>query len=472
MNGSTAMKNLMQAFGAGLLLASGFALHAEVPQADAATRSQEPNTLLPPGVQRYAPSPLPDRIVALPAQDGGRGFSVSWRTNTAVREPLLEISPASDSPDAWAEHGAPRQLRASTHELLAGNGLAHHHQVRVDGLEPGRLYAWRVQGDRSWSPWRQLRTAAAPGTPLEFVYLGDTQNKNASLGTHVAYEAVRFAPDADLVLFAGDLVSEAVDDDEWGEWFDATAPLARMLFAPAAGNHEFYKEHEDTEQERRVLGPQWRSHFALPGNGAPGVEASSYWFDWQGVRFAVVDGTSALDLGAAPAQARWLDQVLADNPQRWSIVLLHQPVYSPRAGRDNRLLREHLQPVLERHTVDLVLQGHDHTYGRRGGDDPQRATPQYIVSVAGAKQYRLSDQARRSMAPVAEDTQLFQVIRIEGDVLSYRAHTVTGQLYDAFELRRDGAAGTTLHEQPEGRIAPRDCGREATLGGRRDRCWE
>src|SRR5690606_26439641 len=158
------------------------------------------------------------------------------------------------------------------------------------------------------SPWRQLRTAAPAGTPLELVYMGDTQNRNASLTTRVAHAAVRHASRANLVLFAGDLVSEAVDDDAWGEWFDALAPLAAtMTFAPAAGNHEFFKRFEDTPRERRVLGEPWRAHFALPGNGADGVEASSYWFDYQGVRFAVLDGTSALDLDAGPAQAAWLD---------------------------------------------------------------------------------------------------------------------------------------------------------------------
>lgn len=438
-------------------------------------RQAEPNTLVPAGVSRYAPSAFPDRIVAVPAQDASRGFSVNWRTNVAVTAPQLEIVQASDSPDQWSGAQAPRQIAATTLPLLAGNGLAHHHQALVTGLQPGTLYAWRVQGDRTFSPWRQLRTAAAGGKAapaVQFLYVGDTQNKNASLSTRVMHEAVRHAPNADLVLFAGDLVSEAVDDDEWGEWFDATMPLARMLFAPAAGNHEYIEVVDDDGHEQRVLPPSWSAHFALPGNGAAGLAATSYWFDWQQVRFVMLDGTSALDLDTAAVQARWLDDVLAANANPWAIVLIHQPIYSPRADRDNLQLREHIQPVLESHRVDLVLQGHDHTYGRRGGATAGQATPQYIVSVAGAKQYRLSQQARRSMAPTGEDTQLFQVIEVDGGVLRYQARTATGQLYDAFELHTDAAGRRTLIERPEGRIAPRACTRAATLKGRTDRCWE
>lgn len=451
-----------------LLLLPWPAALAEAPQA---ARQVEPNTLVPEGVVRYAPTGFPDRIVATPLQDAATGFSVSWRTGVAVEAPVLEIAVAKESPDQWDGDVPPRRVVAVTRALAAGNGSAHHHHATVDGLQPGTLYAWRVQGDRTWSPWRQLRTAAPAGTPLEFLYIGDTQNKNASLVTRVMHEAVRHAPRAHLVLFAGDLVSEAVDDDEWGEWFDATAALSStMAFAPAPGNHEFFEEFEDTPQERRVLGEQWQAHFALPGNGADGFASTTYWFDYQGIRFAVIDGTSVLDLDAGPAQAAWLEQVLAANPNRWSVVLIHQPFHSPRANRDNRELRQYLQPVIERHAVDLVLQGHDHVYGRRGGE--QGAPPVYTVSVAGPKQYRISTEARQAMSPVGEDIQLFQVLRLDGNRLSYEARTVTGRLYDAFALVDEGAAGKRLEEQAEGRIGERLCSRTQTLRGRADRCWE
>ncbi len=434
-------------------------------------REVEANTLVPSGVARYGATGFPDRIVATPLADAAGGFAVAWRTDTRVDSPLLEIAIANDSPDQWRDGVAPRQLSAHTRPLTTETGDAHHHQLVVDGLQADTLYVWRVQGDRTWSPWRQLRTAAAAGTDLEFLYFGDTQNKNASLTTRVMFEAVRQAPNANLALFAGDLVSggDGEDDVEWGEWFDAVAPLSTMLLAPASGNHEYFEEFEDTPQERRVLGAHWPLTFALPGNGATGAERTTYWFDYQGIRFAVLDGTSALDLDTAAAQARWLDQVLAANPHRWSVVMVHQPLFSPRSGRDNRALREHILPVLERRRVDLVLQGHDHTYGRRTLGDA--ATPMLVVSVAGAKQYRVSDEARRTMHPVAEDTQLFQVLRLRGDRLSYESRTVTGRLYDAFSLIDDGGS-KRLEEHVASRIGERRCGREATLKGRKDRCWE
>ena len=435
--------------------------------AQEAARAPEPNTRVPPGVMRYVPTVFPDRIIVSPAQEAS-GLSVAWRTDATVQSPLLEIVPAGDSPDM----GAPRQVRAISRELRTENGVAHHHRADVDGLLPDALYAWRVKGGGTWSAWHHTRTAPAAGKPLTLLYFGDTQNKNVSLTTRVVREAMRHAPDARLALFAGDLVSggDGEDDNEWGEWFEANGALpTSMAVAPAPGNHEYFEEFEDTPRERRVLGAHWPVQFALPGNGAPGAERTTYWFDYQDVRVAVIDGTSALDLGTAKAQARWLDGVLSSSPHRWNIVVTHQPFYSPRSGRDNALLRKHLLPVIRRHAVDLVLQGHGHVYGRRlPGEAP---TPVFVVSVAGAKQYRLSDEARSTMRPVAEDTQLFQVLHIDGARLRYEARTATGRLYDAFELVDDGKA-KTLVDLPEGRIGERNCERAKTLKGRTDRCWE
>ena len=38
------------------------------------------------------------------------------------------------------------------------------------------------------------------------------------------------------------------------------------------------------------------------------------------------------------------------------------------------------------------------------------------------------------MRRAAENTQLYQIISIDGDTLRYEARTATGELYDAFRL--------------------------------------
>ena len=121
----------------GLLLCAGCAPLS----AQDATRAPEPNTRVPAGVVRYAPSVFPDRIVLSPAQDAAHGFAVAWRTDATVAAPVLEIVTAGDSPDM----GTPRQVRASSRELRTENGIARHHRADVDCLLADTLYAWRVR---------------------------------------------------------------------------------------------------------------------------------------------------------------------------------------------------------------------------------------------------------------------------------------------------------------------------------------
>ena len=64
------------------------------------------------------------------------------------------------------------------------------------------------------------------------------------------------------------------------------------------------------------------------------------------------------------AQKSWLDSVLQTNTKKWVIITTHLPFYSSKENRDNKFLRKHFQPILEKHKVDLVLSGHDHAYAR------------------------------------------------------------------------------------------------------------
>jgi hypothetical protein len=85
----------------------------------------------------------------------------------------------------------------------------------------------------------------------------------------------------------------------------------------------------------------------------------------------------------------------------------------------------------------MVLTGHDHTYGRSNlvtGLATKQGGTVYVVSVSGPKMYNLEREPWMQRA--AEDTQLYQIIRIDKNVLKYEARTALGNVYDAFELRK------------------------------------
>ena len=73
----------------------------------------------------------------------------------------------------------------------------------------------------------------------------------------------------------------------------------------------------------------------------------------------------------------------------------------------------------------------------------------YVVSVSGPKMYTLTK--KRWMVRAAENTQLYQIISVDGNTLRYQAKTVTGELYDAFDLiKQEGKPNTLIERMPEG----------------------
>lgn len=433
------------------------------------------NTLVPEGYPRYVATAFPDRIVLIPGADAAGQAQVGWRTAVGAESTRLQLAVAGDSPDLL---GAASEHAGDSVVLDGGNGPARHHRVVITGLQPDTLYAYRVAGEGTWSEWFQFRTAAAQFEPFSLIYFGDAQNAVRSLFSRVLRAAWLHEPQARLMLHAGDLVNQrsGEDDDEWGEWFDAGHWLYAMVPSiVVAGNHEYVRP-AGADDQTRSLGPHWPAQFPVPDNGPAELPHTVYSVDFQGVRFIVLDSTSALDHDSAELQTQWLQRQLEDNPNRWTIVSQHHPMASVSLGRDNPPLREHWQPLLERYGVDLVLQGHDHTYGRATlhppGEGGELVGPVYVVSVAGPKMYRVSDQARAGMARVGEDTQLYQIIRVEADRLVYESRTATARLYDAFQIVRD-ADGRRRLVEGNGEIIPeRGCERDPATLPRPTRCWE
>lgn len=422
----------------------------------------ENNTLVPAGRAIYGAGPMPDRVVLLPGADASRSASVAWRTEAAGLSTLAEIAVAGDGPGFVDTAVA---LEGSSSILVTDNGRAQHHRVDFGALKPDTVYAYRVRGHGTWSEWFQFRTASSTFERFRFLYLGDAQNRIRSQVSRVMRQAWRDAPDARLVIHVGDLVNTrgGIDDDEWGEWFHAGGPMLAMTpHLPVAGNHEYRKRGDGSYD---ALTPHWAAQFPMPENGARELPSSTYTVDMMGVRFIVLDSTAALALGQVEAQRDWLESVLSKGDQVWTVVVHHHPMMSVTAGRDNAPLREQWQPLFERHGVDLVLQGHDHAYGRSvlptmSGHDAHGTA--YVVSVAGPKQYLLSDEARDTMTRVGEDLQLYQVVDVDRGRLRYRALTATGAVYDAFDLVRRPDGGVQIVEQSGGRRPESRCAHPQT----------
>ena len=390
-----------------------------------------------------APRKIPDRIVLTWSGDPTTTASITWRTDTSIAQAEGQIAEANASANftTWA-----RSETAHTEKWKRNRLAAHFHSVTFKGLKPNTLYAYRVGSDKIWSSWYQFRTASAEPDEFTFIYLGDAQNNLLSLWARTIRTAVLDAPHADFIIHAGDLVNNANRDSDWHEWFESGDWIhAKIPSIPSPGNHE-YSNYQDASKRR--LSVLWRPQFTLPENGPEGFEETTYYIDYQGARIISLNSNER-----HKEQAPWLEQVLENNPNKWTFVTFHHPIFSA-GGRANKDQREAWKPLFDKYAVDMVLQGHNHTYARGhniGSGATVRDTTKgtvYVVSVSGPKQYRLKKDPWVTRG--GENTQLYQIITVSGDTLHYRAMTAVGELYDAFDLvKQTGKPNKLIDRVPQ-----------------------
>lgn len=387
-----------------------------------------------------APGFVPERIALSLTATPAASVAVTWRTSARIPTAVVQVVVSAASPaNAAAARAIPARSEAVA--IDESNTLWHHSAV-LDELSAGTAYSYRVgDGSAAWSEWSQFRTAQTTAAPFRFLYFGDPQNGLREHCAQVFRAAYAKAADSAFYLIAGDLVTATIVDEQWGDLFYAAGWLPREMPGLASpGNHD-YGQFLVSGRKQKTASPLFRAHFTQPENGPVGLEETTYSVDYQGVRLVSLNGNERLD-----DQVAWLDALLTRNPQRWTIVFMHQPVYSTGKNRDNPKLRDALVPVYDKHAVDLVLQGHDHSYGRthklRGGQrvsDTERGTV-YAVSVSGPKFYPVNPTHASLMAKIDTGRQLFQVIAVDAGRIRYEAWTINGERHDAFELAKPALA--------------------------------
>ena len=392
---------------------------------------------------------LPERIMINPLESAYTGVAVTWRNPVPETDQYIQWSIAHAHPVKMeAEANSNRRGDLSSHyKKKAINRLDTVHykgetsifqscRVALSDLTPGETYVYRVGSDASgWSEWIQFDLPSAdPDSALTFIYMGDPQNDLHSQWSRTIRQAYATAPESDFILYAGDLVNKGYNDAEWKEWYDAGSFIHRMVpTISTAGNHEYTDV---------VLTPLWRSHFSLPGNGPEGIkelEGATYYIDYPSVRVISLDGEQIdEDPQMRLAMVKWLREVLENTKQKWVVMTMHYPFYSTKPDRSNPKLRNAFKPVVDEFGVDLILQGHDHGYGRGMLDEsengPSEEGTMYVVSVSGPKMYDVGHE--KWMQARGENLQLYQVITIKGDKLEYRSYTTDGKLFDSFKLEK------------------------------------
>ncbi len=389
----------------------------------------------------------PDCVMLSIGIDPATSASVTWRTAPGDTASIAQIAPSALGLAIQKEY----KTVQGTHAWWASDATyAMGHKIHFTGLKPATAYSYRVGNGTQWSEWFQFRTASDKVEPFSFIYLGDFQNDLRSMGSKAIRQAYSHFPDALFMLNTGDVVA-VHDRKSWEEFFYAGGWIyGTMPTAVVPGNHEY------SGGSLKKYSPQWDAIFALPDNAPTDKTRNRCWYiDCQGVRFIGLDGT-AVGRDESDAIVEWFEKCLKTNPGKWCIVAVHQPTYSSAASRAGSKKHDRLKPLYEKYGVDLVLSGHDHVYQRGAkldevGKDCKNA-PIYVVSVSGPKMYGLNPNLWGDR--VASNTQFYQDIRFDGNVLSYLCYDISGELYDAFTLTKNPSGRNKFVEDPRVKNIP------------------
>lgn len=254
-------------------------------------------------------------------------------------------------------------------------------------------YSYRVlAADGSASPTYTFKTSSfGIGKGFTFAAFGDPQigaessNNRQSISSDLQEDAAGWvdtlnvlqkdaADDGlplELLTSTGDQIETANVEAQWDAWFQPEQ-LRSIPYAAAIGNHD-----------SSDLG--YRYHFALPNNdlSTPELQTGAggdYWYTYKGVLFVVIN-SNAQSSTKNPAHIDFVRKAVEANPSaKWKIVSYHHAIYSP-ASHANDTDAVGRRPSFTQGFSDLginlVLQGHDHSYSRsyvlrNGGEGAER----------------------------------------------------------------------------------------------------
>ena len=327
--------------------------------------------------------------------DAAREATISWMTPAAVKNPFVEI--------------AGTRLRARTRQY-PGYAGGWFHSVPLRGLAPGTDLRYRVGHDGTAVTGSTLTTGPAGRSRFTFTAFGDqgysagTPSRNdAKANTELAQ---RFDPALHAIV--GDLAYANGDQTIWDQWFGMVSPMARRRpWMPTIGNHEIESQLDPQGLLLDTWGDHgydpYRTRFDLPSNGYSDLSNCFYRFRYGSVEFLAIDNndvTSEIPLNVGYTggrQTQWVSQALAraakDPAVDFIVVLMHQAAFSSSSKHGSDLgVQAAWFDLFAEHQVDLVLQGHDHTYERthamRGstvadGSAPYRTDTGTVYVVCG-----------------------------------------------------------------------------------------
>jgi len=348
---------------------------------------------------------------------------VSWYATTAGAQGV-QLAPSSEVTSGQFPTTAvtiPGTVATNASAAASGHAgaatAADNGYAVLPNLKENTQYSYRVGSDSHWSATYTFSTGAFSGA-YDFLFFGDPQIGSSGDPVldgqgwgHTLDVADRLDPQAELLVSGGDQVNTANYENEW-DAFLRPGQLRSKPWLATIGNHDVGSKNYEQHFHMPNLDSSWQYY----SGGKPSAPTSGgdYWLIYKNVLFIDINSNSyAVSSASGTGDAAHLNYVADVIDQhgaeaKWTVLVYHHAIYSPADhanDADNAKRRADFPRAFSRLGVDLVLQGHDHSYSRS-----------YLIN-RGAK------------ANAAEQPGAPEVVKGPGGVLYVTSNSASGSKY-------------------------------------------
>ena len=316
------------------------------------------------------PATLSSVILGVGADESQR--IVTWYSSADTAQ-QIQVAPTAELAGGELPASAITFAAAGAANIASSGGFNRH--ATITGLKEHTAYSYRVGSAGNWSPTYAFRTQDFEGD-YDFLFYGDPQiGSSGDVARDQAgwQDTVKVStaanPNAELLVSGGDQVETANTEAQWNA-FLAPDQLRQYPWVATIGNHDVggkaYEQHLYTPNTDRS-GP-----FYANGDPAGAQSGGDYWFVYKDTLFIDLNSNSYATSqggGGDAAHIQYVtDTIKAHGGEaKWTVLVYHHSIYSPAdhaKDADNKVRRVDFPTVFSNLGVDLVLQGHDHSYSR------------------------------------------------------------------------------------------------------------
>lgn len=375
-------------------------------------------------------------------------LNFAWYSNMETADSAVQVAEKSDmTGDEFPADAA----ATFTGTVAPAVSDLYTNKVIVTDLKQSTEYVYRL-GDGSEENWSPVYEFTTNGTDFfSCLVVGDVQIGAGNTSTDILgwqdtmTQAVEEFPEASLLLSLGDQVETSSNETEFTGFF-SPKELRSLPVAPLLGNHDNGSVN-------------YGYHFNLPNlsseYGITNPGSSDYYFTYGNTLVMVLNSNNTSCAG----HEAFIQETVAANPDAdWKVVMFHHDIYgSASHSLESSIiaLRQGLYPVFDQYDINLVMNGHDHSYTRTYmmyGDQP--LPEQNVIgtlymtlnSASGSKYYNLQPTPE-TYAAVREQIKVptFSKIDVTPDTLTISTYrTDTMEMTDTYTISKQAQESLDL----------------------------